>query len=362
MRFLFAREAKAWWRVLLLPFLGATLHGKEEGMPKLPAFEFHAPLPALVAAAARANVALDGVEASAARAGELQPGDRIAALVSLVDKDALTQWLVEATCVELETKERELPPLRTWTLFTNAGTELFIGGERAALTVRVLGPFVRGKKGNDNEQKARVLVNAVFLGLGLDRGCEAVISVNAAKVKDPTLESFAWGTRLKPYPEEEVARGRRLAEPLGITPARERALVGAAPALHEFFNIMSRTPGLEGILKKVIDVPWWAIIKKGGDASVAVAPQFRSAAEISPEPFRVGERKTYELPFQLTISGERALVGKLAVTDPRPPLSVSAGIVGVTAWSPDGKGPQVMLQVISARSGMRAKADAAGGG
>lgn len=325
-----------------------ALFAAEPGVPPLPDFEFHAPFAVVTAAGAKAGYGLGDIAPSSAAASELKIGDRITSLVSLSKGSTITQWLVEVRCVALDDRERKLPPIPPTTFFTNTGTEGVIGGTRAALRVRVLGPFEENVAKNAKEQEGRVLVNADYLGLGLDRGCESVISVNAAKIKDPTLPPLAWSVRLKPFSAEETAAGRKLAGPLGLTPERERAVFGTVPALREFFNVMSRTPGLDDILKAVIDVPWWTIIKQGGDAPISIGPQFRFAEEIPSAPFHLGRRKAYVLPFQLSIGGKAALVGKLAVTDPRPPLLTCAGIVGVTAWAPDGRGPRVMLQVISA--------------
>jgi len=100
---------------------------------------------------------------------------------------------VELGCVELNEKEKQLPPLRTFKpLFTNTGTELCSMARAAALQVRVLGPY-EGSVGQEmpRRNRDRILVNADYLGLGLDRGCESVLSVNAAKLIRPTLSPFA---------------------------------------------------------------------------------------------------------------------------------------------------------------------------
>lgn len=333
-------------------FLSAA---QPRGVP-WPDFEFHTPLAAVVAAGDKAGYGLEGIATPKEAGGPLTPGDRITSLVTLTNGSVLTQWLVEVSCVELNEEEKKLPPIPPTTFFTNTGTEGVLGGTRAALLVRVLGPFESNgsksaKAQPPKEQRGRMLVNADYLSLGLDRACEAVISVNAAKIKDPTLQPMAWSVRLKPFPAEETAVGRQQAAALGLTPERERATFGAMPALREFFGVMSRTPGLQDILKAVIDVPWWSIIKRGGDAPIAIMPQFRYAEECAATSFKLGERKVYALPFQLSISGKPALVGKLAVTTAQPPLLTGAGIVGVTAWAPDGQGPRVMLQVLSAQFG-----------
>jgi len=51
-------------------------------------------------------------------------------------------------------------------------------------------------------------------------------------------------------------------------------------------------------------------------------------------------------PYLLRLNGEPALLFQLAVTAPRPPLLVSAGIVGLAAGRPDGRGPVLTLQVV----------------
>lgn len=326
--------------------------------PLVPDFEFAPPLEVVKVAAATHGLALERIDPAIDAEPSLQPGDRVTALVSLRRGQELTQWLIEATGVELNATEKAKPPLPSRTFYSNAGTEIVLGGTRAALALRVLGPFERTAAGREDgqkstEQKNRVMVNADFLSLGLNRGCEAVLAVNAAKRKDPSLQPLPWTMRLKPFPAEEAEAGRKKALALGLTPERERATAGAVPALREFFHIISSTPGLQEILKGVIDVPWWTVIKRGGDAPIGLMPQFRYTEEISAEsPLARGQAgQVYTVPFLLSIGGKPALVGNLAVVNPQRPLLACAGIVGVAACAPDGTGPRVMLQLISAHLG-----------
>jgi hypothetical protein len=57
----------------------------------------------------------------------------------------------------------------------------------------------------------------------------------------------------------------------------------------------------------------------------------------------------YAFPFALQLSKKPALVCQLAVVAPAPPLLTSAGIVGLAAQRPDGKGPHLMIQLLAAR-------------
>lgn len=341
--------------------LGFSRAAAAEPLPKpfVPEFDFPPPLAAVTAIAAEHGVPLSGFDASVERATALRPGDQVTAVVSLLEDKDLTQWLISVRCAELTAQEMKEPPLQTWTVHTNTGTEVFLSAKRAALAIRVLGPFSR-KSGEESsksvtDQQARVTVNADYLTLGLDRACEAVMSVNEAKIKDPTLPPVEWAARQKPFPPEVVEPTRKTARSIGLTPERERALVGANPALQEFFHLISRTPGLQDILKNVIDVPWWTVIKQRGKVAASVAPQYNLAAHLAPgDPLLMGTRESgYTLPYVLFIGGKSALTGKLAVITPQGPLQVSAGILGVAAVAPNGEGPRVMLQVVSARAGVK---------
>ena len=338
--------------------VGARGAEGKDAKPFVPEFEFPAPLPAVTAAAAQYGVALAGIDPVVEGAGGLKPGDQVTALVSLFNGNDLAQWVVEVSDVELNDQEKQQPPLRTFTFYTNTGTEIFLSATRAVLAVRVLGPFERTSGERDGVrkatvQRARVMVNTDFLSLGLDRACELVLAVNAAKQKDPTLASINWSLRSKPFPAAETEAASKAATALGLTPERERALAGANPALLEFFHLIGKTPGLQDILKGVIDVPWWTVIKQGGKTPIALTPQFRLTEELlAGAPLLLGNRgHGFTVPFVLFIGGKSALVGKLVVVNPQRPLLASAGILGVAACAPNGEGPQVMLQVVSARLG-----------
>jgi hypothetical protein len=355
-----SRFGQGAWIVVLtgLSAVGAHTAEAKDARPFVPEFEFPAPLHTAVAAAAKDGVALEGLDLAFEGASSLKPGDRVTALASLLKGNDLTQWVIEVSCAELTAEEDHAPPLRTWKFYTNTGTEIFLSSTRAALAVRVLGPFDRASRqidadGDAPEHRARVIVNADFLSLGLDRACEAVMAVNAAKRIDPSLTPVQWGVRLRPYSAEETEKGRKVALALGLTPERERAQVGAAPALLEFFHIIRRTPGLQDILRSVIDIPWWTVIKDGGKAPIALTPQYRLIEELpAGTPLLAGMGgRAYTVPILLFIGGKPALASRLAVVNPRGPLQACAGILGLAACAPDGTGPRVMLQVVSARLG-----------
>jgi hypothetical protein len=323
-----------------------------------PGLEFPSPLPVVVAAAARNGLALAGIDPAVEGAGALKPGDQVTALVSWRKGEELKQWVVEMTGVDLNAPEQQRPPFRTSTFYTNTGTQIELRGTRAVLAVRVLGPFDSRNLERDPgqsavEQRSRVMVNADYLSLGLDRACASVMAVNAARQKDPGLPVMNWSLREQPFSAEVTAAGRKLSLPLGLTPERERALAGAVPALLEFFHLIRQTPGLQDILRSVMDVPWWTVVKSAGEAPIGLMPQFRLAQHLPVTvPLPAAQKgPAYAVPFLLTIGGQPALVGVLAVVNPQRPLLVCAGIVGVAAGAPDGRGPRILLQIVATHLG-----------
>lgn len=349
MRFSLFRRVAA---VTVWTVMACLMSRAEDGPPVTPPFKFATPTPAILTAAQTAGIHVAGLEMPVDRAGVL-PGDSVTVLVSHTEGAKLSQWLIELVCVELNEKEKARPAVKPLVFFANTGTKIDLGGSRAAMAVRVIGPYKAGVPAKDAGREAkdltqRVTVNADFLGLGFDRACESVLAVNNIRKANPDLPRFQWKVRQIPFPPEETDANRELADRLGLTPERERGASGAVPALYEFFHIMSRTKGLEDVVKSVMDVPWWALIKSGGKVKIQLWPQLNKAAELEDKEM-APRGQPYSLPFLLQINGKFALSGNLAVTRPRPPLLTCAGIYGVAAQSPDGKGPHLMMQLLSAR-------------
>jgi hypothetical protein len=249
----------------------------KDAEPVVPAFKFAEALPVVTAMAKREGIAFDKIDAAADRE-DLRPGDGITALVSLTDGEELSQWLVQMTCVELNEKEREQPVSKEMRIYTSTGTEIVFRKTRAAISMRVLGPYKKVKDFHDPEQlrtslkaaadvNARATVNTDSLGLGFDRACESVLIVREALNKNPALRDFDWKVRDKPFRAEAAKEAKKKANMIGLTPERERAFVGTMPALIEFWRVASHTPGLQEIVKGVADLPWWSIIMKGGEAN-----------------------------------------------------------------------------------------------
>lgn len=332
-------------------------HGAESA-PVFPAIKFSESMPVVKAMAQKEGI-VGGAIAAPVDRPNLRPGDAVTALVTLTKADDLSQWLVVMTCVEMTAAEKQRPPAKPQRLHTSLGTEVLLQEDRAAMLVRVLGPFKRVADFHDPAQlrasvkdqqdvSTRVLVNADFLRLGFDRACESVLAVREAVKNRPGGGTFNWSVGPKPFPADAVKAARAEADRVGLTAERERAFVGATPALREFWRLVSRTRGLQDIVKDVADLPWWAIIRKGGDVKSKLKPAFSASQRITLDGFRGIKAPGYIFPFELEINDSPALSCSVMAVDPRPPLLASAGIVAIAAQAPDGKGPHVMVQIWSA--------------
>lgn len=325
--------------------------------PTLPAFTFHEVQPGTRAAAEAGAVSLAPLAIAETPRG-LAVGDGLTALVTWVEGKAVKQWLVQVSATELNEKESKLPPARGMRLFSSTGHEFRFAGSRAALAMRVLGPFEQGRAPSREARdgkRVRVLTQSEYLGLGLDRSCQVILRLQAARSQatkegGAPAEQQSLGVGSQPFPPDVVAAAQKRAAIHGLTVEDERALTGSLPALLEFFGIVSRTPGLQDILMSVIDVPWWSILKSGGKVP-DIGIEFVSAAvrKMEPGPWLLPDLTPYALPFVINLNKKPALVCHLAVVTPRAPLVAAAGIVGVAAGRPDGKGPRLMIQVVASQ-------------
>lgn len=352
---------------LLAAGLAMSCAGAEPAPPVFTKLKFSAPLPAIVAIAEKVDIHGGTFDAPVDR-NDLVPGDYITALVTLSKSDQLSQWLVRITCVEKNEAEKKRPVGKPRRLYTSLGTEVVLSEERAAMSIRVLGPYHQVADFKDPAQakaalkdgkdiSARLTVNADFLRLGFDRACESVLLVRQELKDEP---SFTWNVSSKPFPPEMVAKLRPRGEQIGLTAERQRAFAGTIPALMEFWRLASRTPGLQDIVKDVADLPWWAIIRKGGEVTTRLKPNFSAVGTLKLNDMPGGYTMGYTFPFDVEVNGEVALSCSVLAISPRPPMLAAAGILGIAAQAPGGKGPHLMVQIsathLAPRSGLPAPA------
>lgn len=339
--------------------VAGTLTGARgaEAQEKLPEFRQVPPLAGVREAAKAAGFQLEGF-APARRGEKLLPGDTATLLVTLTEGKNLKQWVIELESDSATPAEaKEAPESKQF--YTSTGDSFTLGGGRAALNLRVTGPFSQKDGGMAKStapvvQKRRVLVSPDFLGLGLDRLPAFMLRKDGARKANPGAESAEFSIAQKPYPPEVIAAAKgkleRTDKALRTSLADEVGFVGSLLAMQEFMMAANSTPGLQEVLRSVLNIPWWSIIGSGGQVNLSFTtlPQ---AKELPAAPWGVrGPDKIYALPMKLDINGKPGVFFQLAVTRPRPPLTVSAGALGFAAAQAGGKGPVLTFQVVSTRT------------
>jgi hypothetical protein len=325
----------------------------------LPEFCFPLPAPVVEQAAQKAGIALAGFDAPAGRS-ELRRGDTITALVDLVEGRTVRQWVVVIVGKDLTEEEKRGPLPEAIRLFTSTGNEYKFASERAAVAIHTLGPYRVSEK---NERAASrqakdtwsgTLVDPSYLGLGFDQVCR--LDVRVAEVSRRMVEAtrqdvtFNFSAAPVPFSADKIAAAKASLRKFALTAAEERAMVGSVPALYAFFGIVLNTPGLQDVLSCVVDIPWFSILAHGGKMPRADIRTTGGGQRLNSSQWGLpANQEVYSSPFELHLNGKAALICQLAVVEPRPPLLTSAGIVGLAAHRPDGKGPQLMIRVLSAR-------------
>jgi hypothetical protein len=349
------RAGRGKWRWVALGFgLAATMTAQPQPpaiAPVVPELRRVAALPVAAEAAAKAGVPFAGIAPDEARTG-LHKGDSVTALVTHIDGGKTRQWIVFLKANPPEETEKTEPPAGL-TMYSTSGRELRIPGKANAIAIRVLGPFSESLNGSKKakDRWSGALVNETYLELGLDRACALMMRLEklARTMEGKMPENFGIGFGTRPFPVEQRDANRAVMDQLGITEEDERALMGSFPAMVSFFHVILQTQGLDEILRSVVDISWVSLIKSGGN----LVPNFQYLNPFTELP--AGEwglskqERCYSLKFQLSLNGKPALNCQMAVTSARPPLLTSAGIVGLAAQRPDGKGPLLLMQVIDAR-------------
>ncbi len=339
-----ARRAGAGF-VLLAATLSAAAAGID--VPQLLWADVVSPATAQAAAAAKFPV-----ERMDLRPGRPPPppaaGDQVVALVSLVVPNAPpTQWLLR---VAMADAGDAAAPGRDTTLYTSVGDAFtFHSAAPATMDLDILGPVVPGQA--VGAHRHRVAASPDFLMLDLGRAAEAMRHIHEAAHTVPgTGHSF--GASPRPFPPAEVAANQAYLAPFHLTVEERRSFAGSIPALTEFLNLVQGTPGLEDILLQVLEKPSLLDVMRHGlhpdfnflfRQAVPVALGDPSGAQGDRLPAGHG------ILIDLQLYGKPVLKVALVVTAPRPPLEVSAGIIGVVAWGPDHPEKAVVIRVLATR-------------
>ncbi|MEO6874144.1 MAG: hypothetical protein ABI222_04925 [Opitutaceae bacterium] len=311
-------------------------------------------MPAIQQASQAAGLLLAGLAQPEARQ-TMRPGDSVTILVSLTKGEKLKQWLIVFSMEEpRETEKRR--GRDSAHVYTSTGHEFRFDGGRAGIRIAMIGPLSASDAGRQAAKapaiiRQRVLVDADYLALGMEQVPATMMEMRARKAANPSLPQGSMDFGPTPYPPGPAAANAKVAEAVGITAASERAFIGSVLALQEFLQLASRTPGLKDVFMSVLDVPWWSIVASAGNMKFDIQGMPFQRQLDSGSWGLPADEPVYAAPYLLGINGKPALLFQLAMTAPKAPLTVSAGIVGLAAGAPDGKGPVLTMQVIGSRAG-----------
>jgi hypothetical protein len=306
------------------------------------------PCASLVAAAQANGIPLDRIDPQM-DVDRLDPGDSISALITMFDNGGpRRQWLLYLEVVAPNAKEIAQKPRPPMVLYSSYGGTQACVSAPAFVVVRTLGPFVhsakRGKPAKAPDKSARFELNKGFLSLGLHDAAAAFQTLERGPVRG------SWSVSQRPFSEAELTKGRALAARLQITPDRERALIGAVPALLSYFEVIRNAPGLSDIFFEIVDLPSaWSLLRNAGIKSVGLrfgkgVGQAGAALWALPD-----SAPLYHFPMVLDLNDQQALKLRFVVTRPDSPLLACAGVVGLLAERPGDKEKYLTLRVLDAR-------------
>jgi hypothetical protein len=342
--------------LLLAVVLGSSVPAQQPASQRPPEFGFSEVAPILLDAATKAGVPLGGFDTANAPS-ELREGDKIVALVDHLDDKRHRQWLVLLAPRNLSEEEKTIPQPKDVRMHTSLGHAFDYTGRNAMIAIRCLGPYQldeRNPARRARDQWSGTMVNDAFLRLGFDTSCRMWLRIDAlarevAARENRTLE-FNLSVNSAPFTAGALAQAPKSDPTLAPSETEERAFGGSFLALMSFFNIAMRTPGLDDVLASVVDMPWLSLIGRFGRAPAVNIAWQQPVRTLKPEDWGLpADTPLYAQPFLVKLNGRPALQCQIAVRSPQLPFLASAGIVGIAAERPDGKGPKLSIRVIAAR-------------
>ncbi len=305
----------------------------------------------MVQALTKASIPTEGIALASTRTG-IQKEDSVTLLVQSIEGKTLRQWAV-ALIINPRKPEEKKDTSPALTLYLSTGNKIdFSSTLGEGMFIHVIGPFSQAKgSAKAKDVWSSALINPQFLGIGLDAVPAFILRMKQVADHNPSFKDkrFSIQTGSAPFPPEQIASNRAMMEPFAITAAEERSFAGGPLALMDFFNIAAQTPGAKDILFEAVDIPWLKVATHGGrfqvDFSFLDPFERLSAVDWGLPP----EAKVYSMGLRISLFGEPALLCRLALTTPRVPLLNCAGIVGLAAMRPNGKGPHVMIRVMAAK-------------
>ncbi len=333
--------------------------GKDEVPYVAPEFRFSEPLAETVAWAQKNGWYLSGVVMADGRTNA-QSGDEVIALAELTEKERRKQWLIRLRMEDMNEDEKGSYQAVSWPVHVITGRVVQMSSSPRVMVSEVVGPFKAGDDGSGLRPKsARSIVKEEYLRAGFYRLGPWFSKWHEIKQRaseeEKALFLRPWWSDNKPHGEEVVRRGRKLIE-YGVTSEDEQTYLMHWPALEEFFQCMRSAPGIKTVVFEVsdmtyFDLAWNFMLRRNPD------PKFdgREGPGLNAVNWPLaGNIPVRSLPYRMSVFGKEVIDFNLAVVPPRPPLLNTAGVLGMAAKRPSGKGPHLMVRLISAKAGTTA--------
>ena len=233
-------------------------------------------------------------------------------------------------------------------IHTSTGLHLHYPNTPTALLVELTGPFSAGSTRQPGAPaKARSLVSREYLDLGIAQFCRSALQI-VPRLDAAAVTDFHYSGSSSIPSAEIVARGKQAAAAFGLTSEEERLFFSVYFALQTFFSAAMAIPGNQHVLEPVIQKPSvWSVVRHFG---VRTNLSFSwQDVQVAPEGKAAVHQPVYLLPVRLSLNNILAVKANLAVSEPRPPLQASAGILAICAEHPTATDRRLFIRVLSAR-------------
>ena len=237
-------------------------------------------------------------------------------------------------------------------LYSSVGYRFDIPHRRAAISIRLLGPVDGTSEEPPPAQEVRILVVSSYLELGLARGAAFWLRAKALgeATAVPEEEKLNLEFASQPFPAQRVAQEQTKARKRGPTWDEQsvRDIAMTCLACGEFFTLVERTAPLRSLLREALPFPslptlvgmiWSQRLSISLDASEVTAADPQAWLQ-QPGP------AVFSLPATLTMNGTPLLRARFMVTEPRPPLDVVAGIVGIETEGVRDPGRRLRIRLL----------------
>ncbi len=239
-------------------------------------------------------------------------------------------------------------------VYASTGDHFAIPRRHAAIGIRLLGPVAGVPADPPQTQAVRVDVNAAYLELGLARGAAFWLRAKELGESTPVDESAKMNLEFasQPFPLQRVAQEQAKARRRGTAwdERSVREIAMTCLACEEFFRLVENTAPLQSLLREALPFPpFTTLVGMIWSRRLRISIDASGVAAADPQVWlRQQGSAVFTLPATLTMNGTPLLRIRLVVTEPRPPLQLVAGIVGIETEGVDDPERRLRIRLVQA--------------